>query len=250
MTTFKIACQILSLLILIAIPVFYFVKFRKEKLFMKDVLWGFILYMAANLVRNLIGVNMPQMDGIVGSLMLILLWSLTGAGIVATYILLRKYLIKSEISKNDHLIMGFGFVFLNVVQSIPVHISYIMISISDMSGNGFDAVKNMLNTEDVSQINLFLDQFRTITAAQFLEQGLAVLLLGLIVTSMLVILKKYFDTDQRNKGIGLAVGMMIAFQGIGILLLAVQANAILALVIRVLVTAGISYYAYKEYKTI
>lgn len=250
MTIFKIACQILSLLILIAIPVFYFVKFRKEKLFMKDVLWGFLLSMAASVFQKLVFVAFPNPSGSIIIALQIVSWALAGFGIVLGYLLIRKYIIKSDISKTDHLIMGFGFTFLSIVQSIPQHISIIMISISDMTGNGFDAAKNALNTEDTAQINALLTYFRDRTGFDYLTIGVSVLLTIAAVTSVLVMLMKYKKSDNDKKILIIPILMMTIFGLGGILSVALNFDTSIGLVISILVTAGISYYAYKEYKTI
>ncbi|MEG0327159.1 MAG: hypothetical protein RR565_02570 [Erysipelothrix sp.] len=250
MTTFKIACQILSLIILIAIPVFYFVKFRKEKLFMKDVLWGFILSMAASVFQKIVIVSFPQVSGSTLYLVTVFSWLSAGFGIVLVYLLLNKYIIKTATSKIDHLIMGFGFVFLSVVQSIPTHISFIMISISDMSGNGFDAVKNMLNTEDVTKINELLTFFREQSASYFLGVGLSILLTLVVVTSMLILLMKFTKENQDKKVLIIPVMMMSVFGIVGVIASLLNLNQAIGLVLSILLVSGIGYYAYKEYKTI
>lgn len=217
----------------------YVIRYRKDRALLKGILFGFLLFMATNLLLTISEAVFPnlgiQKNGITGGIFMAT--ALTAASLLILPAVSKKVEYSSYLGQH----MGYGFVLLTVITNILVLANLFMFSFALNEGPGSE----MLQTLDAKVIESWTEALSTNGPAYFLSVGLSAIFVYLVYSFALSMITLYVYGKRPIKDVLVAFVSVLALFVIPNLLLIAIPSSIVLMLSQFAVAAASLYYLYK-----
>lgn len=223
---FKIACIGAALLLIIALPLFYIFKNRKDQSLFKNLLYGLITYFLTTFITNVFALTIFKSIATTSNTLTYgAMVSISNAVsfVVATYVVVTFLNKKGNTIHPTH--FGLGFLMLIILAKIPELLNYFMFSFAINSNSLATAVEG-ITPEQVQSITKFITDaspvfFLNYFASRFFE--FAVYSLAALCISNAI------KSQKLVQGIAVALVVIVALYFIPSLLITYIPNDIVVL---------------------